>query len=53
MDIKISTSIMCADFLNLGKDIKELEEAGAIKLDRHRIIITDKEALQKIIEVSS
>lgn len=29
MDIKISTSIMCADFLNLGKDVKELEEAGA------------------------
>jgi len=37
----------------VGRSLKELEEAGAIKLDRHRIIITDKEALQKIIEVSS
>jgi CRP/FNR family transcriptional regulator len=37
----------------VGRSLKELEEAGAIKLDRHRIIITDKAALQKIIEVSS
>jgi len=37
----------------VGRSLKELEESGAIKLDRHRIIITDKEALQKIIEVSS
>ncbi|MGD2065409.1 MAG: Crp/Fnr family transcriptional regulator [Dehalococcoidia bacterium] len=37
----------------VGRSLKELEEAGAIKLDRHRIIITDKEALQKIIEMSS
>ncbi len=37
----------------VGRSLKELEEAGAIKLDRHRIIITDKEALQKLIEVSS
>lgn len=37
----------------VGRSLKELEEAGAIKLDRHRIVITDKEALQKIIEVSS
>ena len=37
----------------VGRSLKELEEAGAIKLDRHRIIITDKEALQKIMEVSS
>lgn len=29
MDIKISTSIMCANFLNLGRDVKELEAAGA------------------------
>jgi len=37
----------------VGRSLKELEEAGAIKLDRHRIVITDKEALQKIMEVSS
>jgi len=37
----------------VGRSLKELEEAGAIKLDRHRIIIRDKEALQKIMEVSS
>ena len=29
MDIKISTSIMCADFLHLGKIVKELEAARA------------------------
>jgi len=37
----------------VGRSIKALEDEGAIKLDRHRIIITDKEALQKIMEVSS
>src|SRR5512136_252761 len=37
----------------VGRSLKALEEQGAIKLDRHRIIITDKEALQKIMEVSS
>jgi CRP-like cAMP-binding protein len=37
----------------VGRSLKALEEAGAIKMDHHRIIITDKEALQKIIEVSS
>jgi len=36
----------------VGRSLKELEEKGAIKFDRHRIIIRDKEALQKIIEVS-
>jgi len=36
----------------VGRSLKELEEAGVIKVDRHRIVITDKEALQKIIEVS-
>jgi CRP-like cAMP-binding protein len=35
----------------VGRSLKALEGEGAIKLDRHRIIITDKEALQKIIEV--
>jgi CRP-like cAMP-binding protein len=37
----------------VGRSLKALEEEGAIKLDRHRIIITDKEALQEIMEVSS
>jgi len=37
----------------VGRLLKALEEEGAIKLDRHRIIITDKEALQKIMEGSS
>jgi len=37
----------------VGRSLKALEEKGAIKLDRHRIIITDKEALQKIMEVPS
>jgi CRP/FNR family transcriptional regulator len=35
----------------VGRSLKALEEEGAIKLDRHRIIITDKEILQKIMEV--
>jgi CRP/FNR family transcriptional regulator len=34
----------------VGRSLKALEEEGAIKLDRQRIIITDKEALQKIME---
>jgi CRP-like cAMP-binding protein len=37
----------------VGRSLKALEEEGVIKLDRHRIIITDKEALQEIMEVSS
>jgi CRP/FNR family transcriptional regulator len=37
----------------VGRSLKALEEEGVIKLDRHRIIITDKEALQKMIEVPS
>jgi CRP-like cAMP-binding protein len=37
----------------VGRSLKALEEEGVIKFDRHRIIITDKEALQKIIEVPS
>jgi CRP-like cAMP-binding protein len=37
----------------VGRSLKALEEEGAIKLDRHRIIITDKGALMKIMEVSS
>ena len=34
----------------VGRSLKVLEEEGAIKLDHHRIVITDKEALKKIIE---
>jgi CRP/FNR family transcriptional regulator len=37
----------------VGRSLKALEEEGAIKLDRHRIVITDKEALQKIMEAPS
>jgi CRP-like cAMP-binding protein len=37
----------------VGRSLKELEEQGAIKLDRHRITITDQKALQKIMEASS
>jgi CRP-like cAMP-binding protein len=37
----------------VGRSLKTLEEEGVIKFDRHRIIITDKEALQKVMEVSS
>ena len=37
----------------VGRSLKELEEEGAIKLDRHRIIITDERALQRIMEASS
>jgi CRP-like cAMP-binding protein len=36
----------------VGRSLKALEEEGAIKLDRHRIIITDRKVLQKIMEVS-
>ncbi|MGQ9546515.1 MAG: Crp/Fnr family transcriptional regulator [Dehalococcoidia bacterium] len=37
----------------VGRSLKALEGKGIIKLDRHRIIITDKEVLQKIAEVLS
>ena len=37
----------------VGRSLKALEEEGAIRFDRHQIIITDKEALQKIMEVPS
>ncbi|HXZ94295.1 MAG TPA: Crp/Fnr family transcriptional regulator [Dehalococcoidia bacterium] len=36
----------------VGRSLKALEEEGAIRLDRHRIIITDKQALQRIMEVA-
>jgi CRP-like cAMP-binding protein len=37
----------------VGRALKALEEEGAIKLDRHQIIITDKEVLKEIIEMPS
>jgi CRP-like cAMP-binding protein len=37
----------------VGRSLKALEEEGVIKLDRHRIIVRDKEGLQKIMEVPS
>ncbi len=37
----------------VGRSLKALEEEGAIRLDRHRIVIMDKEALRKIMEASS
>jgi CRP/FNR family transcriptional regulator len=37
----------------VGRSLKALEEQGAIKLDRHRIIITDKEALLKVMGMPS
>jgi len=37
----------------VGRSLKSLEEGGAIRLDRHRIVITDKEALKGMAEVSS
>ena len=35
----------------VGRSLKELEEGGAIRLERHRIIISDKEALEEIAGV--
>jgi len=37
----------------VGRSLKALEEEGAIRLDRHRIVITDKEALREIMEARS
>jgi CRP/FNR family cyclic AMP-dependent transcriptional regulator len=37
----------------VGRSLKVLEEEGAIKLDHHRIVINDREALKKIIESPS
>ncbi|UCG82245.1 MAG: Crp/Fnr family transcriptional regulator [Dehalococcoidia bacterium] len=34
----------------IGRSLKSLEDDGAIRLDRHRIVITDKEALQQMAE---
>jgi CRP-like cAMP-binding protein len=34
----------------IGRSLKSLEDEGAIRLDRHRIVITDKEALRVVAE---
>jgi len=34
----------------VGRSLKALENEGAIRLDHHRIVITDKEILEKIME---
>jgi CRP-like cAMP-binding protein len=34
----------------VGRSLKALEEQGVIKLDHHRIVITDGDALRKIVE---
>ena len=36
----------------VGRSLKALEEEGAIRLERHRIIIADKKALQETMETS-
>ncbi|MFC1958214.1 Crp/Fnr family transcriptional regulator [Chloroflexota bacterium] len=36
----------------VGRSLKALEEEGVIKLDRHRIVISDKEALKERVAVS-
>ena len=36
----------------VGRSLKALEDEGAIRLDRHRIVITDKEALREKAEAS-
>jgi CRP/FNR family transcriptional regulator len=37
----------------VGRSLKALEEEGSIRLDRHRIIITNREALKKTAGVTS
>jgi CRP-like cAMP-binding protein len=37
----------------VGRSLKSLEEFGAIRLDGHRIVITDEKALREMTEVSS
>jgi CRP/FNR family transcriptional regulator len=34
----------------VGRSLKSLEDEGVIRLDRHRIVITDKEALREMAE---
>jgi CRP-like cAMP-binding protein len=37
----------------VGRSLKTLEEEGMIRIDRHRIVITDKRALQRMMEGAS
>ncbi len=37
----------------VGRSLKALEDEGAIRMDRHRIVITDKEALREMVETFS
>lgn len=37
----------------VGRSLKALEERGMIKLDRHRIMITNKKALKEMVEAPS
>ncbi len=37
----------------VGRSLKTLEEEGAIRLERHRIVIINKEALKEMVEASS
>jgi CRP-like cAMP-binding protein len=37
----------------VGRSLRTLEEGGAIRLDRHKIVITDKETLKAMVEVSA
>ncbi|MFC2072103.1 Crp/Fnr family transcriptional regulator [Chloroflexota bacterium] len=36
----------------VGRSLKALEEGGAIRMDRHRIVITDQGALKEMVETS-
>ena len=36
----------------VGRSLKALEEGGAIRLDHHRIVITDRGALKEMVETS-
>jgi CRP/FNR family transcriptional regulator len=37
----------------VGRSLKTLEEEGAIRLERHRVIITDKKALRELAGIAS
>lgn len=37
----------------VSRSIKTLEEEGTLRIDRHRIVITNKEALKRLVEVSA
>jgi len=37
----------------VGRSLKALEQEGAIRLERHRIVITDKEALKDMVDAYS